>query len=101
MGHRSDGICHRACSAWGTRSITHFDLDKHFVYGVTPDGRKLHRRYDTLVVAGGATHAYFGNDHWADFAPGMKTLGVNAVDGRSVSSALWCALAYSTSRSMR
>jgi NADH:ubiquinone reductase (H+-translocating) len=25
-------------------------------------------------VAGGATHAYFGNDHWAGFAPGMKTL---------------------------
>ena len=45
--------------------VTHFDLDRHFVYGVTPDGRKLHRRYDTLVVAGGATHAYFGNDHWA------------------------------------
>jgi NADH dehydrogenase len=54
--------------------VTHFDLDQHFVYGVTPDGRKLHRRYDTLVVAGGATHAYFGNDHWAGFAPGMKTL---------------------------
>jgi NADH dehydrogenase len=54
--------------------VTHFDLDKHFVYGVTPDGRRLHRRYDTLVVAGGATHAYFGNDHWARFAPGMKTL---------------------------
>src|SRR5260370_16497830 len=55
-------------------NVTHFDLDKHLVYGVTPDGRRLHRRYDTLVVAGGATHAYFGNDHWAGFAPGMKTL---------------------------
>src|ERR1700683_3297706 len=54
--------------------VTHFDLDKHFVYGVTPDGRKLHRRYDTLVVAGGATHADSGNDHGAGFAPGMKTL---------------------------
>jgi NADH:ubiquinone reductase (H+-translocating) len=54
--------------------VTHFDLDQHFVYGVTPDGRRLHRRYDTLVVAGGATHAYFGNDHWGLFAPGMKTL---------------------------
>ena len=54
--------------------VTHFDLDQHLVYGVTPDGRRLHRRYDTLVVAGGATHAYFGNDHWASFAPGMKTL---------------------------
>src|SRR6202451_559326 len=54
--------------------VTHFDLDQHFVDGVTSNGRKLHRRYDTLVVAGGATHAYFGNDHWASCAPGIKTL---------------------------
>jgi NADH dehydrogenase len=31
--------------------------------------------YDLLVVATGATHAYFGNDAWAPFAPGLKTLG--------------------------
>jgi NADH dehydrogenase len=55
-------------------SVTHVDLDARLAYGVTPDGRKLHRRYDTLVVAAGATHAYFGNDQWAEFAPGMKTL---------------------------
>lgn len=30
--------------------------------------------YDTLVVATGATHAYFGHDAWAPFAPGLKTL---------------------------
>jgi NADH:ubiquinone reductase (H+-translocating) len=30
--------------------------------------------YDTLVVATGARHAYFGNDHWAVHAPGLKTL---------------------------
>jgi NADH dehydrogenase len=30
--------------------------------------------YDTLLLAAGATHAYFGNDHWAPFAPGLKTL---------------------------
>ena len=30
--------------------------------------------YDTLVIAGGATDAYFGHDEWAEFAPGMKTL---------------------------
>src|SRR5260370_30988557 len=44
-------------------NVTDFDLDKHFVYGVTPDGRKLHRRYDTLVVAGGPAHASFGPRH--------------------------------------
>ncbi|WP_058833532.1 NAD(P)/FAD-dependent oxidoreductase [Luteimonas abyssi] len=30
--------------------------------------------YDTLLLATGATHAYFGNDHWAAHAPGLKTL---------------------------
>ena len=30
--------------------------------------------YDQLVVATGATHAYFGNDAWAPHAPGLKTL---------------------------
>lgn len=31
-------------------------------------------RYDHLIVASGATHSYFGNDQWAQFAPGLKTL---------------------------
>ncbi|UQA22168.1 NAD(P)/FAD-dependent oxidoreductase [Stenotrophomonas sp. NY11291] len=30
--------------------------------------------YDNLLLATGATHAYFGNDQWADDAPGLKTL---------------------------
>ncbi|HEV8095986.1 MAG TPA: NAD(P)/FAD-dependent oxidoreductase [Burkholderiales bacterium] len=30
--------------------------------------------YDQLIVATGATHSYFGNDAWAPFAPGLKTL---------------------------
>ncbi|HEX7051105.1 MAG TPA: NAD(P)/FAD-dependent oxidoreductase [Longimicrobiales bacterium] len=30
--------------------------------------------YDYLVVATGATHAYFGNDDWAPHAPGLKTV---------------------------
>jgi NADH dehydrogenase len=30
--------------------------------------------YDYLVVAAGATHAYFGNGNWARDAPGLKTL---------------------------
>jgi NADH:ubiquinone reductase (H+-translocating) len=30
--------------------------------------------YDYLLVASGATHAYFGRDHWEPFAPGLKTL---------------------------
>ena len=30
--------------------------------------------YDTLVLATGARHAYFGHDSWEPFAPGLKTL---------------------------
>jgi NADH dehydrogenase len=30
--------------------------------------------YDFLVVATGATHAYFGHDDWGPFAPGLKRI---------------------------
>lgn len=30
--------------------------------------------YDTLVLATGARHAYFGHDEWEPFAPGLKTI---------------------------
>src|SRR6187431_95074 len=30
--------------------------------------------FDTLVLATGAQHAYFGHDEWEPFAPGLKTL---------------------------
>ena len=30
--------------------------------------------YDTVVVATGATHQYFGHDEWEKFAPGLKTV---------------------------
>ncbi len=36
------------------------------------DGRTL--AYDQLILATGATHAYFGHDDWAAHAPGLKTL---------------------------
>lgn len=36
------------------------------------DGGTL--EFDILLLASGATHAYFGNDQWARHAPGLKTL---------------------------
>ena len=36
------------------------------------DGASL--SYDSLVLATGARHAYFGHDDWEPFAPGLKTL---------------------------
>jgi NADH dehydrogenase len=31
-------------------------------------------RYDWLVLAAGAKHAYFGHDEWASVAPGLKSI---------------------------
>lgn len=36
------------------------------------DGRS--EPYDWLILATGARHSYFGNDHWAPHAPGIKSL---------------------------
>ena len=48
--------------------------------GLDPDRRLVKMSdggeipYDTLVVATGARHAYFGHDEWAKDAPGLKTI---------------------------
>ena len=39
---------------------------------VIADGRKI--PFETLVLATGAEHAYFGHDEWEAFAPGLKTI---------------------------
>ena len=39
---------------------------------VLEDGSRV--SYDSLVLATGARHAYFGHDDWEQFAPGLKTL---------------------------
>lgn len=38
----------------------------------TADGEII--TYDTLILATGARHAYFGHDDWEPYAPGLKTL---------------------------
>lgn len=50
--------------------VTGFDLDAHAVHLKST----VELRYDTLILATGATHSYFGNDHWAHLAPGLKTV---------------------------
>ena len=37
-------------------------------------GQRYQTAYDSLIVAAGAGQSYFGNDHFAEFAPGMKTI---------------------------
>jgi len=39
---------------------------------ITADGEDI--AYDTLVLAMGGKTSYFGNDHWEQHAPGLKTL---------------------------
>src|SRR5580698_7061984 len=39
--------------------VTAIDVDRRVVLASSPDGRELPLPYDSLVVAGGATHAYF------------------------------------------
>jgi NADH dehydrogenase len=70
--------------AWPIRSMLH---DRHdvttilgTVTGVDPanrtisldDGNAL--SYDTLILATGARHSYFGHDEWEAAAPGLKTI---------------------------
>ena len=49
--------------------VVGFDLEKRTV---RIDGLEL--PYDYLVIAAGATHAYFGHPEWEAIAPGLKTL---------------------------
>ncbi len=54
--------------------VRELDLERQVVVAEGLDGRSLELAYDTLVVAAGATHSYFGRDEWAELAPGMKTI---------------------------
>lgn len=47
-------------------------IDRENRQVMTKDGHNI--AYDTLVLATGARHAYFGKDEWEQFAPGLKTL---------------------------
>src|SRR5690606_20475877 len=49
------------------------------VQSVDTDSRKVRTdsgdfTYDYLLLACGAQHTYFGNEHWEPYAPGLKTL---------------------------
>jgi NADH dehydrogenase len=50
------------------------DLDARVVRAHEPDLEVLELPYDTLIVAAGSTHSYFGKPEFAEYAPGMKTI---------------------------
>ena len=69
--------------AWPIRQILRGRQDVEVVLGdvVSVDRDKREVRladggvfgYDTLVLATGVSHSYFGHDEWQPFAPGLKT----------------------------
>jgi len=53
--------------------VTDIDLDGRTVRAEADDA-VFTTTYDSLIVAAGAGQSYFGNDHFAAYAPGMKSL---------------------------
>ncbi len=50
-------------------NVSGVDVDRREVIA---EGRRV--AFDYLILATGAQHAYFGNDDWASYAPGLKTI---------------------------
>src|SRR5215213_1813420 len=57
--------------------VTAIDLEKRVVRSRVRSrvmDREVVTPYDSLIIAAGAGQSYFGNDHFAEFAPGMKSI---------------------------
>jgi NADH:ubiquinone reductase (H+-translocating) len=54
-------------------NVTHIDLANQRVVSELLD-HSYETPYDSLIIAAGAGQSYFGNDHFAEFAPGMKSI---------------------------
>lgn len=54
-------------------NVTHIDLANQTVKSELL-GHDYVTPYDSLIIAAGAGQSYFGNDHFAEWAPGMKTV---------------------------
>jgi NADH dehydrogenase len=79
--------------AWPIRSMLHDRRDVTTILATVTgvdvadravqlaDGSRI--AYDTLILATGARHGYFGRDEWEEFAPGLKTIeDATAIRGR-------------------
>lgn len=53
--------------------VTDIDLERRLVTSQVL-GRQTTTSYDSLIVAAGAGQSYFGNDRFAEHAPGMKSI---------------------------
>ena len=65
--------------------VTGFDLERRVVQTAVQENAQEDAKsearnevqeipYDSLIVAAGASHAYFGHDEWQALAPGLKTI---------------------------
>ena len=74
-------------------TVTEIDLEARTVTSVVLDQTTV-TAYDSLVVAAGAGQSWFGNDHFAAHAPGMKSID-DALElrGRIFSAFEWAELA--------
>ncbi|QIK68187.1 NAD(P)/FAD-dependent oxidoreductase [Nocardioides sp. HDW12B] len=53
--------------------VSRIDMERRVVTSQVL-GRVTETPYDSLIVAAGAGQSYFGNDHFAEHAPGMKSI---------------------------
>lgn len=54
-------------------TVTDIDIHKQTVRAESGSFTRVYA-YDDLIIGAGANQSYFGNDHFARFAPGMKTI---------------------------
>ncbi len=54
--------------------VTDIDLERRVVTADVVGETTFSTPYDSLIVAAGAGQSYFGNDHFAQHAPGMKSI---------------------------
>jgi NADH:ubiquinone reductase (H+-translocating) len=54
--------------------VTGVDSDQRCVFVDSVDREGVALEYDSLILATGASHSYFGHDEFALFAPGLKSL---------------------------
>ncbi|MEU4421457.1 NAD(P)/FAD-dependent oxidoreductase [Actinoplanes sp. NPDC024001] len=54
--------------------VTDVDVEARTVTAAAPGGVPYQVPYDTLIVAAGTAQSYFGNDRFAEHAPGLKSL---------------------------
>src|SRR6204780_3398919 len=62
--------------------VSGVDKQKKCVFVSDADRQNVPITYDYLVLATGVSHSYFGHNEFAQYAPGLKTLG-DAVEIRN------------------